>query len=114
VNAILADGTFVPRAVTRNTSSEKALKLKAQGVEVVEADLWDVESLKKAIAGSECIFGVSPLLPDNKAAVLLTDSQVTNFFDPSIYSANQKGEIEQGKNLIAASKAVGIKFFIWR
>jgi hypothetical protein len=61
LNAILADGTFIPRAVTRNTSSENALKLKARGAEVVQADLWDVESLKKAITGSEGVFGVSAL-----------------------------------------------------
>jgi hypothetical protein len=60
VNAILADGTFVPRAVTRDVSSESALKLTAQGAEVVQADFSDVESLKKAIAGSEGVFGVSP------------------------------------------------------
>ena len=60
VNAILADGTFVPRAVTRDVSSESALKLKARGAEVVQADFSDVESLKKAIAGSEGVFGVSP------------------------------------------------------
>ena len=60
VDSILTDGTFVPRAVTRDASSESALKLKAQGAEVVQADLSDIESLKKAIAGSEGVFGVSP------------------------------------------------------
>jgi uncharacterized protein YbjT (DUF2867 family) len=58
VNTLLADGTFTPRAVTRNPSSEAAQKLKARGAEVVKADLWDVESLKTAIAGSEGVFGV--------------------------------------------------------
>ena len=61
LDAILRDGTFVPRAVTRNTSSENALKVKARGAEVVQADLWDIESLKKAIKGSEGVFGVSTL-----------------------------------------------------
>jgi uncharacterized protein YbjT (DUF2867 family) len=58
LKAILADGTFTPRAVSRDTSSESVQGLKAQGVEVVQADLLDVESLKKAIVGSEGVFGV--------------------------------------------------------
>lgn len=95
VNALLADGTFTPRAITRNTTSEKALALKSKGAEVVEANLWDKESIKKAIAGCEGVFGV------------------TNFFDPSIFPKNLKGEIDQGKNLVDASKEVGIKFFVW-
>ena len=61
MNAILTDGTFVPRAVTRDASSESALKLKASGAEVVQADFLDIESLKEAIAGSEGVFGVSCL-----------------------------------------------------
>ena len=62
MNAILADGTFTARAVTRNTMSESAEKLKARGVQVVQADLSDVESLKKAILGSEGVFGVRCLM----------------------------------------------------
>jgi uncharacterized protein YbjT (DUF2867 family) len=108
LESILADGTFVPRAVTRNTSSEVALKLKARGVEVVQADISDVESLKKAIVGSEGVFGVSPW--SMIANVLLTDSQITN----PVFHGNAISEIDQGKNLIAASKAVGVKFFVFR
>ena len=62
MNAILADGTFTARAVTRNTMSESAEKLKARGVQVVQADLSNVESLKKAISGSECVYGVRRLM----------------------------------------------------
>jgi uncharacterized protein YbjT (DUF2867 family) len=58
VAALQADGTFVPRAITRNKNSNAALKLASQGVEVVEADLWNKESLVKALAGSECVFGL--------------------------------------------------------
>jgi uncharacterized protein YbjT (DUF2867 family) len=39
VNALLSDGTFTPRAITRNTASEKAFALKEKGAEVAEADL---------------------------------------------------------------------------
>jgi len=95
VNSLLSDGTFTPRAITRNPASDKALTLKARGAEVVQADVWDKESIKKAITGCEGVFGV------------------TDFFDPTIYPKNLKGEIEQGKNLVDASKEVGIKFFVW-
>jgi uncharacterized protein YbjT (DUF2867 family) len=95
VDAILADGTFVPRAVTRDPSSQSAQQLKARGAQVVEADLWKVESLTKAIEGSEAVFGV------------------TNFWDPSVFPNNPKGEIEQGKNLVEACKAAGVKFLVF-
>jgi len=72
VNAILADGTFTPRAITRDPSSDSAQKLLARGAEVVQADYWDVESLKKAIAGSEGVFGVS-LFDSNQLTVALID-----------------------------------------
>lgn len=62
VNALLADGTFIPRAVTRNPNSEAALKLKQLGAEVVKGDLWDVASLKNAMKGAEGVFGVTRIL----------------------------------------------------
>jgi hypothetical protein len=59
VNALLKDGTFTPRAITRNPESETALKLKARGVEVVKGDCLDKASLVTALRGSEAVFGVS-------------------------------------------------------
>lgn len=40
----------------------------------------------------------------------------TNFWDPEVFPADHKGagEITQGKNLVDAAKAEGVKFFIWR
>jgi uncharacterized protein YbjT (DUF2867 family) len=54
VRAILNDdsGRFAVRALTRNTGSDKAKRLKQAGAEVVAADLDDVESLKKAFNGA--------------------------------------------------------------
>jgi len=95
VDSLLEDGTFSVRAVSRNVKSEASEKLKARGVEVVQADLLDVETVKKAIAGSEGIFGV------------------TNFWDPSNHPNNGKAEIQMGKNLVDAAKEVGIKFFVF-
>ncbi|KAJ7159195.1 hypothetical protein C8R43DRAFT_994133 [Mycena crocata] len=96
LNAVLADGKYTPRAVTRSVDSEASKALIAQGVEVVTGNLFNKESLKDAIRGSEAVFGV------------------TNFWDPEVFPADPegKGEITQGKNLVDAAKAVGVKFFI--
>ncbi|KAJ6455341.1 NAD(P)-binding protein [Mycena vitilis] len=98
VDTVLADGKYTPRAVSRILDSDGSKALIAKGVEVVVGNLFDKESLKKAIHGSEAVFGV------------------TNFWDPAVFSgddATGKGEILQGKNLVDAAKEAGVKFFIW-
>jgi len=59
--AILRDpgSSFAVRALTRDTSSEKAKALARQGAEVVAADVDDPESLKKAFAGAYGAFCVT-------------------------------------------------------
>ncbi|KAJ7683468.1 hypothetical protein B0H17DRAFT_941907 [Mycena rosella] len=96
VNAILKDGTFTPRAITRNPASEAGLAMKARGAEVAKADLANKASMVEALRGSEAVFGL------------------TNYFEPSIFSGNHTGEIDQGKNLIDAAKEAGVKFFVFR
>ncbi|KAJ7605955.1 hypothetical protein DFH06DRAFT_1384592 [Mycena polygramma] len=96
LDAVLADGKYTPRAVSRSLDSDASKALTAKGVEVVVGNLFDKESLKKAIHGSEAV--------------------VTNFWDPAVFSgddATGKGEIVQGKNLVDAAKEAGVKFFIW-
>ncbi|KAJ6537946.1 NAD(P)-binding protein [Mycena capillaripes] len=97
IEAVLADGKYTPRAVSRSLDSVGSKALIAKGVEVVVGNLWDKESLKNAIHGSEVVFGV------------------TNFWDPEVFPADPhgKGEIIQGKNLVDAAKEVGVKLFIW-
>ncbi|KAJ7101248.1 NAD(P)-binding protein [Mycena belliarum] len=97
LRSVLEDGTFTPRAVTRNPNSDSGKALAAQGVEVVKGDLFDRDSIKTAIKGSDAVFGV------------------TNFWDPSVFpgTPNGSGEVEQGKNLVDAAKEAGVKFFIW-
>ncbi|KAJ7866231.1 NAD(P)-binding protein [Mycena olivaceomarginata] len=93
----------LPTGVTRRALSREALtprgaKRSSQKVSrVVVGNLWDKESLKTAIHGSEVVFGN------------------TNFWDPEVFPADPKGagEITQGKNLVDAAKEVGVKFFIW-
>ncbi|KAF7354408.1 NmrA domain-containing protein [Mycena venus] len=97
LEAVLADGKYTPRAASRSLDSARCKALIARGVEIVVGNLWDKESLKNAIRGSEAVFGL------------------TNFWDPEIFPADPegKGEVIQGKNLIDAAKEVDVKFFIW-
>lgn len=53
------DGEFVARAVTRNRGSAKAAELTRLGVEVVEADLDDPDSLAAAFDGAQAAFCVT-------------------------------------------------------
>src|SRR3954453_5317601 len=61
VRAILSDseGPFRPRALTRNPRSDKAAELARIGAEVVEADLDDAESVKRAFAGAYAAYCVT-------------------------------------------------------
>ncbi|KAF7364725.1 NmrA domain-containing protein [Mycena venus] len=97
VHALLKDGTFTPRAITRNPDSEAALKLKAQGVEVVKGDGLDKESLVGALRGSEAVFGVT------------TPTDVW----PLKAVGDSPNEQEWGINMVNAAKEVDAKFFIW-
>jgi uncharacterized protein YbjT (DUF2867 family) len=58
VDTVLADGKYTPRAVSRSLDTAGSKALIAKGVEVVVGNLWDKESLKKAIRGSDAVFGV--------------------------------------------------------
>jgi len=91
--AILADpnGGFALRAITRDPNKDNAKALKAQGAEVVQGNLDDVESLKKAFAGAYGVYGV------------------TNFWEH--FSAEK--EKAQAKNIAEAAKAAGVKHVIW-
>ena len=93
VRAILADpnGGFAARAITRDTSKDKAKALAAAGAEVVSGNLDDVESLKKAFAGAYGVF------------------VVTNFWE----SFSGDREKAQAKNAAEAAKAAGVKHVIW-
>ncbi|KAJ6511251.1 hypothetical protein DFH09DRAFT_270595 [Mycena vulgaris] len=97
LDAVLAEGKYTPRAVSRSLDSTASKALIAKGVEVVKADLFNLESVKAAVRGSEAVFGN------------------TNFWDPEVFPADPKGkgEITQGKNLVDAAKDAGVKFFIW-
>ena len=93
MRAILADasGGFAARAITRDPGKDKAQQLKAQGAEVVKADIDDVASLKQAFAGAHGVYAV------------------TNFWE---HFSGEK-EKNQAKNIAEAAKAAGVKHVIW-
>ena len=93
IRAILADKSsdFAARAITRNVNSDKAKALAQQGVEVVAADIDDVESVKKAFEGAYGAFCV------------------TNFWEH--FSAEK--EVAQAKNMAQAAKQAGVQHVIW-
>jgi uncharacterized protein YbjT (DUF2867 family) len=102
VRAVLADpeGPFTARALTRNADSAKARELAAQGVEVVEADLDDEASLRKAFDGAYGAF------------------VVTNFWvarTPEEEKARTRAEMELAQAAAAAraAKDAGLRHVVW-
>ncbi len=93
VEAILSDpnGGFAARAITRDPTKDKARAIAAKGGEVVQADLDNVESLKKAFAGAYGVYAV------------------TNFWE---HFSGEK-EKAQAKNIADAAKAAGVSHVIW-
>jgi len=93
LRAILKDQNteFAVRAVTRNSTSDKAMALADMGVEVVEADLDDLESLNKAFEGAYGAFCI------------------TNFWE----HFSPEKEISQAKNMAYAAKTASVKHTIW-
>ena len=91
--AILDDpgGGFRVRALTRNPESDAARALKQQGADVVQADLDDAESLKRAFDGAHGAFAV------------------TNFWEH--FSAEK--EKAQARNIAEAAAAAGVKHVVW-
>jgi uncharacterized protein YbjT (DUF2867 family) len=91
--AILADpnGPFQARALTRNPDSDKARELARLGAEVVQADLDDAESLKRAFNGAYGAFCL------------------TNFWEH--YSPDK--EKSQAANMAEAAKDAGLEHVVW-
>jgi len=91
--AVLKDvgGGFRVRALTRNAGSDKAKELKKLGAEVVEADIDDVESLKRAFDGAHGVFCV------------------TFFWE----HMSPEKELAEAKNMADAAKHAGVRHVIW-
>ena len=93
VRAILDDpsGGFAVRAITRDTSSDKAKALAAAGAEVVVADIDDLESLTNAFAGAYGAYCVTFFW---------------NHYSPEKENAS-------ATNMAKAAQAAGLQHVIW-
>ncbi|GAA0292303.1 NmrA/HSCARG family protein [Kineococcus aurantiacus] len=89
--ALLADGTFAVRAVTRDATSAKAQALTELGAEVVEASLNDQDSLYKAFDGAHGAFLVTPFWEHRSPA----------------------RELAEVRNLIGAAQAAQLQHVVW-
>ena len=78
------------RGITRDTTKPSAQKLLAKGVEPIKADLNDPSSLQAAFHGAFAVFAV------------------TNYWE----TMSKSTEIAQGKNVVDAAIATGVKHLI--
>jgi uncharacterized protein YbjT (DUF2867 family) len=93
MRAILGDpnGGFAARGLTRNVKSEKAKDLAGLGAELVEANVDDVESLKKAFKGAHGAYCV------------------TFFWE----HFSPEKEFNQASNMAHAAKHASLQHVIW-
>jgi uncharacterized protein YbjT (DUF2867 family) len=91
--AVLTDarGGYGVRALTRDTGSGKAKELKRLGAEVVEADIDDVKSLKRAFRGAHGAYCV------------------TFFWE----HFSPEKELTGAENMADAAKHAGVRHVIW-
>lgn len=81
---------FTLRALTRKPDGDKAKSLASAGVEVVQGDLNDVDSLKRALAGAWGVYAVQ-----------------------NTWEAGVTLEEEQGKRIATLAKDAGVQHFVY-
>jgi uncharacterized protein YbjT (DUF2867 family) len=94
LRALKATGQFSLRAVTRNIHGEAAQALAKSGVEVFKGEATDPQSMERAFAGAWGAY------------------LVTNFWDPAAGLAPDT-DLVQGKTMVDAAVAAGVKFVVW-
>jgi hypothetical protein len=100
------------RGTTRDLTQEVAKSLEAKGVEVVRADVNDVESVKAAVQGAHIVFGNTVFpndfqVPSPEALAKLRPNQTLREWCYEL-------EYSQGKNIAdAVASAEGLQLFIW-
>jgi len=92
VRAMKDDKHFVIKAATRNTQSKEAKQLAAEGVQVIQLDMFDPASCNEALKGAYGVFLVTPVN-----------------FKPG----ETELEIQQGINVVDAAKANGIQHLVF-
>lgn len=79
------------RGITRDSSKPSAQALQQKGVELVNADMTDKESLKRALKGADTVFAMTS----------------------ATYELISKQERTQGKRLVDSAVEENVKYFIW-
>ena|SRR2546423_1375709 len=91
VNALLKSGRYHIRSIPRNPGSDGAQALARKAVEVIKADLDDLNSLTSPFASANVIFAVTKMVGG---------------------AINR--EVEEGKNIAtAAARVETLEHFIW-
>ncbi|KAJ5111670.1 hypothetical protein NUU61_001573 [Penicillium alfredii] len=99
VAAALRDRKFKVRGVTRNLDSEASRDLISKGVEMIQADVNDKDSLVAAFRGSDAIFAMTNFWAELDAKGAKEASNI---------------EAEQGINLArAATVTRSLKHYVW-
>jgi uncharacterized protein YbjT (DUF2867 family) len=86
----LLQQNFPVRALVRNLTAPAAKSLADRGVEIVQGDLDDQESLESAVAGAYGVFSVQ-----------------------AFYEADFDLEVRQGKLIAQVAKAAGVEHFVY-
>lgn len=86
---LLGDGWRI-RALTRNPGGRAAQELSKSGVEVVQGDMDQVESLKRAMKGVHGVYSVQ-----------------------DFWTIGARGEVRQGKNMVDAARSAGVEHFLY-
>jgi uncharacterized protein YbjT (DUF2867 family) len=102
VRAIMADpdGPFTARALTRNAASDPARALSSQGAEVIEADLDDETSLRRAFDGA---YG----------AYVVTNFWVQRTPEQEQARTRAEMELDQAAAAARAAKDTGLRHVVW-
>jgi uncharacterized protein YbjT (DUF2867 family) len=121
--ALLARGHRV-RGLTRNAASDRALSLSRKGVEIVEGDFTDADSILNAARGVDTLFAMTTpfeagVEAETHQGLMLLESArqagVGHFVYSSVASADQKTGIPHFESKFAVEKAIiesGIEYTI--
>ena len=109
-DAYLQNPGWEVRGVSRNPSSASAAAWTAKGVEMVKGDNDDVDSLKRAFAGADVIFGVT----DFWTIFQNPESQKKKRPEQELVQYCYEIELQQAKNLADSAASVsGLSRFVF-
>jgi hypothetical protein len=101
------------RGLTRTPRSKQAIALTRTGVEIVEANLNDLESLISAFAGANFIFAYTDFAGIVKGPEVMGRFQAGELAAP-IGAESYKIELQQGKNIAEAAATVSeLERLVW-